>query len=187
MECGLLLIIGQNNNCFMKKIIIETSPKHKSVFYLLILLLVSFFLFVITIVLLLSDPISFKIILKITSAFSIETLIFLYLLDEILWQMKGRERIEYDSTYIYTEKTGRIFNKHERISRKDILDVYYREINPIWEFICYITVTGNAQDMLTIMSKTGRKINCGWNLNDVDCASVIEIVRKLTIHVDSES
>lgn len=187
MECGLPLIIGRNNNCFMKKIIIETYPEHKSVFYLLMLLLVSFFLFVFTIVFLISDPISFKIILKIISVSSIELLISLYLFDEILWQVKGRERIEYDSIYIYTEKTGRIFNKHKKIPRKAILDVYFREINPIWEFICYISVTGNAQDRLTIISKTGRKINCGWNLNEVDCANVIECIRKLTTPVIPES
>lgn len=170
----------------MKKMILETFPEQKSVFYLSMLLLASFFLFVFTIVLLLSDHINFIIILKTTSAFSIEILIFLYLLDEILWQMRGKERIEYDSSNIYIEKTGRIFNEHERISRVDILDVYFREINPIWEFICYITVTGNAQDRLTILSKTGKRINCGWDLNDVDCENVIEIIRKLTSQVDYE-
>lgn len=188
-ECGLQLIIGQNNNeiiKFMKKMILETFPEQKSVFYLLMILLASFFLFVFAIVLLLSDHINFIIILKIISAFNIEILIFLYLLDEILWQMRGKERIEYDSTYIYTEKTGRVFNKHERISRKDVLDVYFRKINPIWEFICYITATGNAIDRLTILSRTGKRINCGWNLNDLDCENVIEIIRKLTNQVDYE-
>ena len=172
----------------MKNLIIETSPERKSVFYLSIILLVDFFFFVVTmVVLLLSDPISFNIILKIANTFSIEIFIFLYLLDEILWQIKGKERIEYDSIYIYIEKTGKIFTKHKRISRKDIVDVSYRKINPIWEFICYISVTGNAQDRLTILSKTGRKINCGWNLNNIDCENVIEIMRKLTIQVNSES
>ncbi len=97
----------------MKNLIIETSPERKSVFYLSIILLVDFFFFVVTmVVLLLSDPISFNIILKIANTFSIEIFIFLYLLDEILWQIKGKERIEYDSTYIYIEKTGKIFTKH---------------------------------------------------------------------------
>ena len=187
MECGLLLIIGQNNNCFMKNLIIETSPERKSVFSLSILLLVSSYLFVVPMILLLSDPISFNIILKITGVFSIYILIFIYLLDEILWQIKGKERIEYDSTYIYIEKTGKIFTKHKRISRKDIVGISYRKINPIWDFICYISLTGNAQDRLTILSKTGRKINCGWNLNNIDCENVIEIMRKLTIQVNSES
>ena len=67
------------------------------------------------------------------------------------------------------------------------IDVSYRKINPIWEFICYISVTGNAQDRLTISTKTGRRINCGWNLNDIDCENVIEVMRKLTIQVNSES
>ncbi|MBQ7489788.1 MAG: hypothetical protein IJT51_04635 [Bacteroidales bacterium] len=171
----------------MKKVIIDTFPEHKSVFYLLMLLLISLYLFVSIIVLLLSDPISFKIVLKITIAFGIEILISLYLLDEILWQTRGEERIEYDSTYIYIEKTGRIFNKHERISIEGILDVNFREINPVWEFICYITVTGNAQDRLTILSKSGRRINCGWNLSYTACKNVIGIMRKLTSHIDIES
>lgn len=166
----------------MKEVILETSTECKSVFYLLMLLLASSFLFVFTIVLLLSDPISFKIILKITSVFSIEVLIFLYLLDEILWQMKGLERIEHDITYIYVEKTGKIFNKHEKISKEEILDIIFRENNSIWEFICYITATGNAQDRITILSKTGRRINCGWNLNDVDCVTVIKIMKRSMTH-----
>ena len=171
----------------MKNLIIETSPELKSVFCLSLLLLVDFFFFVVTmVVLLLSDLMSFNIILKIAITFSIEIFIFLYFLDEILWQIKGKERIEYDSIYIYIEKTGKIFNKHERISRKDIIDVSYRKINPIWEFICYISVTGNAQDRLTISTKTGRRINCGWNLNDIDCENVIEVMRKLTIKQKSD-
>ena len=46
--------------------------------------------------------------------------------------------------------------------------------------ICYITVTGNAQDRLTIVSKTGRRINCGWNLSDTDCENVIRNVKLLS-------
>ena len=89
----------------MKKTILETFPEKKSVLYLSMLLFVSFLLCVFTIVLLLSDPINFITILKTIIAFSIEILILLYLLDEILWQMRGKERIEYDSGFIYIEKT----------------------------------------------------------------------------------
>jgi len=163
----------------MKEVIIDTFPGHKSILYLLMILLVSLFLFVFTIVLLLSDPISLKIILKTTIAVSIEILILLYLLDEILWQMRGKERVEYDSTYLYIVKTGRIFNIHERISRNEILDVYIRETHPVWEFVCYLTVTGNARDRLTILTKAGKRINCGWNLKNSDCENVIETIRKL--------
>lgn len=171
----------------MKKTILETFPEKKSVLYLSMLLFVSFLLCVFTIVLLLSDPINFITILKTIIAFSIEILILLYLLDEILWQMRGKERIEYDSGFIYIEKTGRVFNNHEKISRKDISDVYFREFNPIWEFICYIAVTGNAQDRLTILSRTGKRINFGWNLNDIDCENVRGIILKLSNQVNYET
>ncbi len=164
----------------MKEVISEGFSEHKSVFYLSIILSISLFLFVVAVILLLSDPISLKTTLKLICAFFLEGLIFFYLLDEILWQVKGVERIAYDSDYLYIEKEGRLFNRYKRVSRDNISDAYVRNVNPIWDFVCYITVTGNTHDKITILLKTGKKVNCGWNLNDRDCVTVIENIRKLS-------
>jgi hypothetical protein len=184
---GLCIICGDDVNSdqsevlsIMKKLISESFSEHKSVFYLSIILSISLLLFVVAVILLLSDPFSLKTTLKLIGTSFLEGLIFLYLLDEILWQVKGVERIAYDSNYLYIEKEGRLFNRYKSISRDNISDAYVRNVNPVWDFVCYITVTGNTHDKITILLKTGKKINCGWALDDRDCATVIENIRKLS-------
>lgn len=163
----------------MKKLIFETSPEHKSIFYLLMLLLVSFLLFVFTIVLLLSDLINFIIILKAAGAFGIELLIFLYLLDEILWQTGGTERIEYDSIYLYIEKKRKIFGRHTKIKWNDIVEIAPMKGNFVWNIISYITVTGISQDRISIFLKNKKEISCGSNLRGIDYKEAMETMQEL--------
>lgn len=163
----------------MNEVILETFPEHKSVLYLLMLLLVSLVLFVFTMVLLLSDHINFRIILKATSAFGIELLIFLYLLDEILWQTGGSERIEYDSSYLYIEKKGKIFDRHTKIKWNDIIEICPIKGNQVWNIICYITVTGISQDRISIFLKNKKEIHCGSNLRDIEYKEAMETMQEL--------
>lgn len=163
----------------MKTLISSSPAERKSVLLMSIILGISIYITSFIVFLLLSErEFSWQIMLKLASVSCMEILIFGYILDEILWQIKGKEIIEYDSSYLYIIRKGVFFNKSRKLSWNDILKVNFRKINPIWEFITYITFTGVSQDNLTIFLKNRKRIHCGYNLTATQCKKVIEIINR---------
>ena len=85
----------------MKTLISSSPAERKSVLLMSIILGISIYITSFIVFLLFSErEFSWQIMLKLASVSCMEILIFGYILDEILWQIKGKEIIEYDSSYL---------------------------------------------------------------------------------------
>lgn len=164
----------------MKIRLSNNSVEIKSIITLSFILCLSLFFCVFYSVSLLSlMNVNLSTIISVFIVCFLEVLLMCYLLDEIFWQIRGVEIIEYDLNFIYIIKKGRLFNRYQKISWNNISKISHRKINPIWEFITYFTITGVSLYKLTLFLKNNKKIHCGYNLTEVQCLQIINMITKI--------
>lgn len=102
----------------------------------------------------------------------------LYYIGEVRWQIKGEEKIFYNTNYLYIVNKGRVFGKFKKIPFQTIKKVDKIQLSIYEHLIVFFSVSGDIDERIQITRYKKRKIYCGVNISEKDCEAVIEILQK---------
>ena len=139
---------------------------------------VMFLLFYIDKDILFSITVASDVVIVVLIALIICTWI-LYLLDEAIWQISGREECVCNGTGIIITKR-RLIRRRKFIPWNVLSDVSPYTPNHLWQFITRFTVTGVPQDTIIIRYGRDQKYTCGAGLSRSQALDAINLIRNIT-------
>ena len=100
----------------------------------------------------------------------------LYLLDEAIWQIFGKEECVCNKTGLVITKR-RLIRRNRKIPWNDLLEISPCVPSHFWQLITHFTITGVPQDTIMVRYGNGRKITCGAGLNRTQAQEAIITMR----------
>lgn len=147
-----------------------------------ILLLVSFIAIVLTLLIIFSERETICCFSRVSDIVIFLVLIvlvcvwILFILDEAIWQIWGKEECSYDNQGIIVTKY-RMIKKRKYIPWDAISSVSPYSPSRIWKVMTYFTISGTTQDKILIRYGNGKKFICGTNLNRIQQHDVLGILQ----------
>lgn len=164
----------------MKKKITTNYTENRSGILLIIPMAIDVFVATMFILLFASDPqFSFRSILFISVIAILSIMIFLFFLDELIWQWKGYEELSYTDKLLCIERFHKIFYRRYEIEWMDISEISYRPPHIFFDIITYFSIAGQPQETICIKLKDGKKIMLGVNLNQEQRNNLIQQLNSL--------
>ena len=168
--------------------IYKSKPENRSGH---ILLLVSFIAIVLTLLIIfseretifcfsrVSDIVIFLVLIVLVCAW------ILFILDEAIWQIWGKEECSYNNQGIIVTKY-RMIKKRKYIPWEAISSVSPYSPSRIWKVMTYFTISGTTQDTIVIRYGNGKRYTCGTNLNRIQQREAISLLQTQMVHCNKK-